>query len=180
MTQKSGAPSLISCPTVWKSLVQDRVSVITLKSFFTHFSRALSACPHDKSLIQHWRINILVRPERLLSVYVLSACASSCMSILYRPGVLSGSRTAWSREITVSGRGLIVEGGGLVKMVLGCWSPARESTAEKSITFPTQHQHLPRLTEADQLTPTAPSTPEQTVITKAWTNLVLYALMNGA
>lgn len=38
--------------------------------------------------------------------------ASSCMSIPYCPGVLSGNRAAWSREITVSSRGLVVGGGG--------------------------------------------------------------------
>ncbi len=102
------------------------------------------------------------------------------MSILYRPGVLSGSRTAWSREITVSGRGLIVEGGGGVGEDGSAGALPKRGLLRNPSLFPTQHQHLPRLTAADQLTPTAPSTPEQTVITKAWTNLVLHALMNGA
>lgn len=104
-------------------------------------------------------------------------CVSSCVSILYCPGVLSGSRAAWSREITVSGRGLVVEWGRVGEDGSQLLEPCQR-TVEKSITFPTQHQHLPK--GCPQTTPSQMHRPHQSVITTARANLVLYGLMEGA
>lgn len=112
----------------------DRKSVIGLKNHLQqHYQRAHTI----KTLIQHWGINILVRPRRVLSVLCacVCVCVSSCMSILSCPGVLSGSRAAWSREITLGIMGAAGWGWGGgeddSQLLERC-----QTTAEKSITFP--------------------------------------------
>lgn len=107
----------------------------------------------------------------------LRVCVSSCMSILYCPGVLSGSRAAWSTEITVSseGGGLVVEGGGE-----DCFSAAGalpEDCREIHYFSPLStniRRGLPRpaLLQTRQRRGRA-------AITGTWTNLVLCGSMGG-
>lgn len=80
----------------------------------SHFRGALSECPRDKFLIPTLTRQYIGQAWACVICLCACVCVSSCMSILYCPGVLSGSRAAWSTEITVSseGGGLVVEGGG--------------------------------------------------------------------
>lgn len=140
----------------------DRKSVIGLKNHLQqHYQRAHTI----KTLIQHWGINILVRPRRVLSVLCacVCVCVSSCMSILSCPGVLSGSRAAWSREITLGIMGAAGWGWGGGEMTLSCWSDARRLLRNPSL-FPTQD---PTSASADHSRPRplpgAASTPSHAV-----------------
>lgn len=90
---------------------------------FTHVRGALVVCP----LIQHWTVCVICL---CFCMYV-----PSCMSILTcHYSVLSGSRAAWSTEIAVTGRRLVVREGGAEDGSL--LQDPSQSTAEKSITFP--------------------------------------------
>lgn len=85
------------------------------------------------------------------------------MSILYRRGVLSGSAAAWSREITVGSE--LVEGGGWDGEGEGAsrMLEPSQTAAEKLITSPTQHQHLPKADQPDTaVTKAAHTVPKQT------------------
>lgn len=158
-------------------LVSGRKVSHRAKIVLSHFRGALSECPRDKFLIPTLTRQYIGQAWACVICLCACVCVSSCMSILYCPGVLSGSRAAWSTEITVSSEGGGAGSwGGWWRLFLGCWSPARR-LQRNPLLFPTQHQHRPRLTATSSIAD--PSTPGRAAITGTWTNLVLYGSMGG-